>query len=52
MTLQQSQHGHACADLSVTGGVCCVTTSYVATAPKWHHFVVRMNKGYLGGSVM
>lgn len=52
MSLQQSQPDHALADLSVTGGLCCVSTNYVATAPEWHHFVVKVNKGCLRGSEM
>lgn len=52
MSLQQSQPDHALADLSVTGGLCCVSTNYAATAPEWHHFVVKVNKGCLGGSEM
>lgn len=52
MTLQQSLPDHALADLSATEGLCCVTTNYVATAPEWHHFVVKVNKGCLRGSEM
>lgn len=52
MILQQSQPDDALTDLSVTGALCCVSTNYVATAPEWLHFVVKMNKGCLRGSEM
>lgn len=52
MTLQQSYPDDALRDLSVTGGLCCVSTNYFATAPEWLHFVVKVNKGCLRGSEM